>query len=72
MIFLFAAFFPAVVTFVNCFSVRLATAVQNAFFFGKLFAIAIIIGVGCYTLGKGRYTVFEYKMKGYFVSAYKL
>ena len=58
--------FSAVVTFVNCFSVRLATIVQNAFFFGKLFAIAIIIGVGCYTLGKGRYTTFKCKMKGLF------
>ena len=63
MIFLFAAIFSAVVTFVNCFSVRLATIVQNAFFFGKLFAIAIIIGVGCYTLGKGEYTIFNCMMK---------
>lgn len=43
----------AVVTFINCVSVRLATMVQNAFFFGKLLAIAIIICVGFYTLING-------------------
>lgn len=43
----------AVVTFVNCVSVRLATLVQNVFFFGKLFAIGVIICVGFYTLVNG-------------------
>ena len=36
-------------TFINCVSVRLATLVQNVFFFGKLLAIGIIICVGFYT-----------------------
>ena len=43
----------AVVTFINCHSVRLATMVQNVFFFGKLFAIGVIICVGFYTLVNG-------------------
>ena len=41
----------AVVTFINCMSVKWATFVQNAFFFGKLLAIGIIISVGFYRLG---------------------
>ena len=38
-------------TFINCMSVKWATFVQNAFFFGKLLAIGIIISVGFYRLG---------------------
>ena len=49
--------FSAVVTFVNCVSVRLATLVQNVFFFGKLFAIGVIICVGFYTLVNGMYNL---------------
>lgn len=43
----------AVVTLVNCLSVRLATTVQNVFCFCKLLAIAIIICGGIYTLTVG-------------------
>ena len=38
------------ITFVNCFSVELATKVQNVFTAAKLLAIAIIIGGGVYRI----------------------
>ncbi|EFX85837.1 hypothetical protein DAPPUDRAFT_45522 [Daphnia pulex] len=41
------------ITFVNCYSVKGATHVQNIFTVGKLMAIAIIIGGGLYYLGLG-------------------
>ncbi|XP_046656690.1 b(0,+)-type amino acid transporter 1-like isoform X1 [Daphnia pulicaria] len=40
-------------TFVNCYSIKGATHVQNIFTVGKLTAIAIIIGGGLYYLGLG-------------------
>ena len=45
----------AVVTFVNCWSVKLATQVQNVFCSCKLVAVAIIICGGFYKLGEGSY-----------------
>ena len=45
----------AVVTFVNCWSVKLATQVQNVFCSCKLVAVAIIICGGFYKLAEGSY-----------------
>ncbi|XP_037075075.1 b(0,+)-type amino acid transporter 1-like isoform X2 [Pollicipes pollicipes] len=42
-----------VITFINCFSVRLATKVQNVFTAAKLFAIGIIVIGGMYSLAEG-------------------
>ena len=41
------------ISFINCFSVTLATKVQNIFTAAKLVAIAIIIGGGLYMIGIG-------------------
>lgn len=41
------------ITFINCFSVKLATKVQNIFTAAKLVAIAIIIGGGLYMISIG-------------------
>jgi len=50
-----AASTVAVVTFINCWSVSLATSVQNVFCSCKLVAVAIIIGGGMYKIGEGGY-----------------
>lgn len=50
-----AAATVAVVTLVNCWSVELATQVQNIFCSCKLVAVAIIIGGGVYKLCEGSY-----------------
>lgn len=50
-----AAATVAVVTFVNCWSVELATQVQNIFCSCKLVAVAIIIGGGFYKICEGSY-----------------
>lgn len=42
------------ITFINCFSVKLATKVQNIFTAAKLVAIAIIIAGGLYMIGIGK------------------
>lgn len=44
-----------VITFVNCYSVTLATRVQNVFTIGKLSAMLIIIAGGLYNLSKGKH-----------------
>jgi L-type amino acid transporter 9 len=46
----------AVILFVNCYSVNLATGVQNVFTAAKLVAILIIICGGAYKLAEGEYT----------------
>lgn len=43
------------ITFINCFSVKLATKVQNVFTAAKLVAIAIIIAGGLYMIGIGKF-----------------
>ena len=50
-----AAATVAVVTFVNCWSVELATQVQNIFCSCKFVAVAIIIGGGVYKICEGSY-----------------
>jgi len=50
-----AASTVAVVTFVNCWSVELATKVQDVFCSCKLVAVAIIIAGGCYKMALGNY-----------------
>ena len=52
--------FVAVVTLVNCLSVKLATTIQNVFCFCKLLAIGIIISGGIYKLCQGTYVVRTY------------
>lgn len=54
----------AVVTFVNCWSVKLATQVQNIFCSCKLIAVAIIIGGGVYKLCEGSYDHVSTGFKG--------
>ena len=46
---------PGLITFVNCFSVKLATKVQNVFTAAKLVAIGIIIVGGLYMICTGNY-----------------
>lgn len=41
------------VTYINCISVNLATRIQNIFTASKLFAIAVIVGTGAYSLAMG-------------------
>jgi len=57
-----AAATVAVVTFINCWSVELATSVQNIFCSCKLVAVAIIIGGGMYKIAEGSY---EHVAKGF-------
>ena len=46
-------FVVAVILFINCYSVNLATGVQNVFTAAKLVAILIVICGGAYKLAEG-------------------
>lgn len=50
-----------VLTFVNCWSVRWSTFVQDTFTYGKLLALAIIIVLGVYQLGQGKVDNFSFE-----------
>lgn len=45
-----------VLTFINCWDVKWATAVQDVFTYAKLLALFVIIGTGAYFLFKGEST----------------
>mgnify|MGYP003336199976 CR=1 FL=1 len=51
---LLAAVCICILTFVNCYEVKWATAVQDVFTYAKLLALFIIIGTGVVQLGKGK------------------
>jgi len=51
---LLAAICIAVLTFVNCWDVKWATAVQDVFTYAKLLALFVIIGTGIIQLGRGK------------------
>ena len=52
------AFSLVLVTFLNCYSVKIAEKTQNLFTFAKLLVLAVIGGAGCYALVAGNF--FEY------------
>ncbi|CAL1292607.1 unnamed protein product [Larinioides sclopetarius] len=43
------------ITFINCYSVKIATMMNNFFTVAKLLAIAIVVSVGVYMLSQGHY-----------------
>lgn len=49
-----------ILTFVNCWSVKWSTMVQDIFTYGKLLALAIIIMGGIYQLGQGKVEHFNF------------
>lgn len=49
-------FFLVVILYVNCYSVNLATSVQNVFTAAKLVAVLIVIAGGTYKMFEGTYT----------------
>lgn len=52
---MFYLFPSGLLSFVNCYSVTIATLLQNVFTIAKLTALAIIIGGGLYYLGIGNF-----------------
>ncbi|VDL89092.1 unnamed protein product [Schistocephalus solidus] len=61
---LLAAACLLLITFINCYSARLATRVQDLFTYGKLIAIAMIIGTGFAQMGLGRVEAFKDAFEG--------
>nr|VZI33326.1 unnamed protein product [Spirometra erinaceieuropaei] len=61
---LLAAACLLLITFINCYSARLATRVQDLFTYGKLIAIAMIIGTGFAQMGLGRVDAFKDAFEG--------
>merc|ERR1712165_168440 len=57
---LLAAICIAVLTFVNCWDVKWATAVQDVFTSAKLLALFVIIGTGIIQLGRGKTEYFTW------------
>ncbi|CAH0555308.1 unnamed protein product [Brassicogethes aeneus] len=57
---LLAVWCICVLTFVNCYDVKLATWVQDVFTYAKLLALFIIIGAGIYQLGQGHTEHFSF------------
>jgi len=45
---------PVIITYINCYSVNLATGVQNAFTAAKLVAVFVVVAGGVYKIIQGR------------------
>ncbi|XP_060528173.1 Y+L amino acid transporter 2 [Cylas formicarius] len=69
---LLAAVCICVLTFINCYDVKWATAVQDVFTYGKLTALFIIIGAGCYQLFLGRTEHFSFANTKYEITSLSL
>lgn len=52
------------ITFINCYSVKMATRMNNFFTFAKLLAISIVVLVGMYRLSIGHYSHLETGFEG--------
>lgn len=57
-----------ILTFVNCWSVKWSTFVQDIFTYGKLLALVIIIATGVYQLSQGRTEYFTFQGSDWDVS----
>jgi L-type amino acid transporter 5 len=57
---LIAAAAVLILTILNCVSVKWVTRIQNVFSTGKILALLIIVGMGCYCLISGRTQNFHY------------
>lgn len=51
---LFIFFCAVIITYINCYSVNLATGVQNAFTAAKLVAVFVVVTGGVYKIFQGR------------------
>lgn len=66
---IFFSIFLVLIAFINAWSVRVATTVQNVLTFAKLLAIAIISGGGIYKLATGKSIFFG--LLDFFIEACK-